>query len=151
MHTIHFGRWFGSLYRKTQTYMKESFKTLGLGFSDSIVLVTVCIHEGISQDEISSRLAIDKAVTAKSVKNLESKGLITREVNSANQRIKKVFPTSAGLATKARIDDSVEVWNRAIMKDLSKEELEYIFPALRKIAHTATSINIEAFLNNHRS
>ena len=102
MHTIHFGRWFGSLYRKTQTYMKESFKTLGLGFSDSIVLVTVCIHEGISQDEISSRLAIDKAVTAKSVKNLESKGLITREVNSANQRIKKVFPTSAGLATKAR-------------------------------------------------
>ncbi len=151
MHTIHFGRWFGALYRKTQTYMKESFKELGLGFSDSIVLVTACIHEGISQDEISSKLAIDKAVTAKSIKNLEGKGLIKRETHSGNLRMKKVFPTPDGLAMKERIDHFVAMWNRAIVQDLNEEELKYIFPALRKMALTATSINIESFLYERRS
>lgn len=150
MNTVHFGRWFGALYRKTQTYMKESFKELGLGFSDSIVLITACIHAGISQDEISSKLAIDKAVTAKSIKNLEAKGFVTRELHSANLRIKKVFPTQDGLAMKERIDHIVEIWNREIMRDLTEEELKNVFPALRKMALVATGINIETFLCEHR-
>lgn len=143
---VHFGRWFGSLYRKTQSYMKESFKELGLGFVDSIVLVVGIMHEGITQDEIANKLAIAKAVVAKSVKSLEANGLIYRMVNESDMREKHVYGTPKGLEIKKFIDEKVEAWNIMLVEDLSEEERKHVFPALRKLSHTATRASIPEFI-----
>ena len=143
---VHFGRWFGSLYRKTQSYMKESFKELGLGFVDSIVLVVGIMHEGITQDEIAQKLAIAKAVVAKSVKVLEAKGFIYRKVNENDMREKHVFGTPEGIEVKKQIDEKVELWNIMLVEDLTEEERRFVFPALRKLSHTATKTSIPEFI-----
>lgn len=147
--TIHFSRWLGALYRRTNTFMKESFKGLGLGFPDSNVLIICSIHEGISQEEISSKLAVDKAVTAKSVKWLEEQGLIRREADEADLRIKRVYPTPKGIAIKKRMDQYMETWTLKVVESLTVEELNHLFPALRKMSLTARQVPIPELMDEH--
>ena len=67
---------FGILYRTFLNYISKSIASKDLSFSDSVFLVNIGENEGISQEEIASALAIDKAAIARSVKNMERKGYI---------------------------------------------------------------------------
>ena len=147
---VHFGRWFGALYRRTQTYMKESFKDVGISFVESVLLVSAAIHEGITQDEMASKLGLAPAVVAKGLKTLEAKKLVHRQVNEANMREKHVSATPEGLELKKQIDHRVEVWNQLILEPLNDEERVHIFPALRKMSRYATQVFIHDFIQKSR-
>lgn len=131
--------------------MTAAFRWLGMGFSEMVVLLAVCKHEGSSQDDISQSLAIDKAVTAKSVKALEANGYIRRENHPSNGRMKQVFSTPEGRLLKSRIDAAVAVWNEYILADLTPNERTVMYSALRKMARVATTISLDDVLERARA
>lgn len=64
----------GILHRQTQTYIAAIGSTLDISFSECILLMNIYGNEGITQEELSALLFIDKAATARSLQSLEKKG-----------------------------------------------------------------------------
>ena len=115
-------RSFGVLYRTFIQYMSNEAAIQDISFSDSMFLVTIGEKEGISQEEISSLLAIDKAAVARSVKNLVANGYARVEKFEGNKKTKRLFLTDEGRSLYASILKSQHGWLDAMLKDLQKSQ-----------------------------
>lgn len=89
-------RAFGILYRTFLSYATKSLLKDDLSYSDSIFLVNIGGREGITQEEISNTLAIDKAAVARSVKNMQSKGYVKAVQSNSDRRAKELYLTDDG-------------------------------------------------------
>jgi DNA-binding MarR family transcriptional regulator len=144
MQHIHFGRYYGTFYRKTMLFMREGFRPLGLTFTEGIMLVMICKSPGVIQEEIANRLAIDKAAAARAVKKLEEAGLAERRADPKNLRVKKVFPTRKAKPVKKRIDQVVNRWNEIAFSGFSDEQQENIVLGLHQIRDRSLEADIAA-------
>jgi DNA-binding MarR family transcriptional regulator len=144
MHDIHFGRYYGSMYRKTMIFMRESFKHLGITFSEAIVLILVCETPGIIQDAVANALSLDKAAVARSLKRLETMGFLRRQGDKANQRVKMAYPTQKALPYKQAADNIMARWNSILMADFQEEEQLRIVVYFQSMRDRALSADIQS-------
>lgn len=142
MKNIGFGRSYGALARRTNLFMKEAFKQLDITFFESIVLIFICDHPGVIQDDIANALSVDKAAVTRSVKQLEKYSLIERKEDLNNGRVKKVFPTNNSVEYSVKIAAILDHWNDIILADYNEEELSLLLTAFAKMSARAISADI---------
>jgi len=140
---IHFGRNYGAMYRKTTMFIRECFKPFGVTFAEMIILTYVLDYPGTSQDDIARNLAVDKTAIARSIKNLETLGLLVRKENFENQRMKMVYATPKAHEYKAHFDKVMHRWNEILLMDFSDEEQEFILSAFARMRRQAIEADIE--------
>ncbi|HWJ03616.1 MAG TPA: MarR family transcriptional regulator, partial [Verrucomicrobiae bacterium] len=75
-----------TLYRYGQAYIAKRIGALDIGSGQYIFLMTLFRKGGISQEELSCYLRIDKGTTAKAIKKLEDGGYIKRETDLKDKR-----------------------------------------------------------------
>lgn len=145
---FHFGRWFGSLYRKTQAFIKEVTKALDLDLSyvETIFLINSSLNKGITQEELCGLLTIDRTVGTRALQNLEAKGMIYRLTDEADQRCKRVYPTEKGQRINERIDFYMREWTGNIIEDLTIEECAHVVSALQKMSRRTSEIPLKDFI-----
>jgi DNA-binding MarR family transcriptional regulator len=88
-----FGYKISQLHRLIQLHTAATFEPLGLGAYQVPFVAELFREEGQTQDQLSARLHIDKAATARTLAKLEQRGLVVRRVNSANRRQKLIYLT----------------------------------------------------------
>lgn len=145
---IHFGSYYGAFYRKIQLFMREVFKKFDLNFVDGIILIFVCDNPGVIQDHIVYKLSLDKAAVARSLKLLEGLGLLTRMIDTHNQRTKLVYPTEQAACYKEYFDKALIAWNKVLMKDMSEEERDMLVLSMSKMRDASIDIDVEQVLSS---
>jgi DNA-binding MarR family transcriptional regulator len=100
-------------------------------------LLALYKKDGISQEEISGHLKIDKATTAKAIKRLENEGYIKRDINSEDKRAYKVFLTQNAFEIKPAIKNVLRNWSDILSEGLSKDEKSLVLELLSKMAKNA--------------
>ncbi len=143
MDELHYLNYCGSIYRKSQLFIKAALTDRNMNFSDAMVLIHVCANPGTIQDEISINLSIDKSVVARSLKILVSSGLVTRQEDPTNQRVKKVYPTESAEEFILFWNKVITQWNKTILAGLSPEERIAAVETSYKIKTAAISANIQ--------
>jgi DNA-binding MarR family transcriptional regulator len=88
---------------------------------------------GLSQDEITHALEIDKATTARALKNLEDNGYIERKSDEKDKRIKRVFLTKKGADIKDELKKAAEVWEEKVTQGIEEEKMEIFLDVLDKM------------------
>ena len=78
------GRRINLLFRLTMSYLRLEMKKLGIGAGDYTFLIILFFLPGLSQDELSRLLHVDKSYTARSVARLEKMGLVERKPDRKN-------------------------------------------------------------------
>lgn len=146
METIHFASYGGIFFRKSQAFMKAAFKKIGLSFVDSIVLINVCEHPEIIQDQIAANLALDAAAVARSLKQMEADGLVTREIDENNQRTKKVHATAKGKKSKVYIDTVMKRWNEHALEGFTEAEKKSVIAGLLRLSRNVSSVDMDTLL-----
>lgn len=73
------GRLISILYRKNQIYLNAAMKPLNITTAEQPILMYLYRHNAVTQEEISTYLQVDKALTARTVQSLIKKGLDMRE------------------------------------------------------------------------
>jgi DNA-binding MarR family transcriptional regulator len=136
----HFASYGGVFFRKSQAYMKAAFKEFGFSFVEAIVLINVCENPGIIQEKIAYNLALDDAAVARSLKQMESRGLLRREIDPGNQRTKKVHVLPEGCKYKMEMDRIMERWNAILLDGLPEHEIDCIVSALQQLRHRAVDL-----------
>ena len=82
------------LARKGQMYMGTMLKhKYNITAAEQPFFMALQRCEGVSQEELTEMVCVDKAVTTRVVRTLEEKGYLTRVKDTQDRRQNRIYPT----------------------------------------------------------
>ena len=83
--------WICLISRLSMRYVGGEMNRMGFGPGQFFLLSELYTEEGLSQDELSRRVGVDKSNTSRALVKLEHYGLVQRKSDQQNHKVKKVF------------------------------------------------------------
>ncbi|WP_068965826.1 MarR family transcriptional regulator [Desulfosporosinus sp. BG] len=131
------------LYRYGQSYIAKRLEYLNIGSGQYVFLMTLFRKGGISQEELSNHLKIDKGTTAKAIKKLEEEGYLVRNPDLRDKRAYKISLTPKALEVIPAIQAAAKDWENLITSGLSEEESSRVEQILQRMAENTCHFKIE--------
>ena len=125
------------LYRRAQLYICGRLKQFGLVGEDHKMLLFICDHDGLSQDQIVFYTKLDKGTVARSMTRLEELGYIARHSDPSDKRKNAVYPTEEGFAVKAEILPVISDWIGSALVGFDETEKSLILDLCNRAAHNS--------------
>ena len=110
------------LYRRSHIWLNNGCTHVDLTGAQALLILIVCDFDGLTQDEITKRLSLDKSVIAKTVNKLEELGFLLRTPNARDKRTYDVRPTERAWEAYPFIKEQVEECFRRMTRTMSEEE-----------------------------
>jgi len=126
-----------TLYRITQAYTDEALKKYELSNGTYPFLMKLNEKEGISQNQISKELSVDKAMSARSISRLIELGYITKEHDELDSRAYKLYLTDKARAIIPDIRGIIYNWIDFITEDFEEDEKDQIVKLAEKALNNA--------------
>jgi DNA-binding MarR family transcriptional regulator len=111
-------------------------KPYNIGSGQYAFLLTLYRNDGISQEELSNKLMIDKGTTARAIDKLEKAGYVVRRTNPKDRRAYNVFITDKAVELKPILYDKMGSWTDILVADLSQEERDMVYVILKKMVNS---------------
>ncbi len=131
--SFNINRLISRLERRRKKYINEKFSAQGLKGSMFIFLLILSNNPGSTQDFMAERMDMDKSNVARMARELEEHGYIKRVTCPDNRRRYGVFPTDAGAALIAEINEQLNDYDRMITAGLSEDEYRAEIEILTKM------------------
>ena len=90
-------------------------------------------NPGITQEQISERLGMDRGTTARSVAALEEQGFIIRETDKRDRRINHIYATEKAEQLREQLYDVSDKLHSVYMADFTDEEKRQLSALLLKM------------------
>lgn len=133
------GKLFSVIHRYARHFFESEFSNLDIGHGPRNFLAALSLREGITQEELSETLMMDKTTTARSVKRLVEKGYVSRRKDEQDHRKYRLFLTEKGKILAPDLWTAREKWTRTLCRGFSEEEQKQIHRFLKRIAENAAS------------
>ncbi len=130
-------KWISVLYRHRKKFMSKRLEQYGSVGGFFALMLTVSLHDGSSQEQISDYLKIDKTTTAKAIKKLEDEGYIRRETDSSDKRVNRVYLTQKSFDIIPEIKATLLEWDDLIDAGITEEAYQQTVETLHKMAENA--------------
>ena len=130
--------------RCTTQYRSEALAPMGLKACHASYLTEICANPGISQDQLASRICINKSNVARQAAILEEDGFITRTPSATDKRIMKLFPTQKTLELLPQINQILVGLECCLTSDMTEEEKNLLENLLSRTLAKAAS-----WMENH--
>jgi DNA-binding MarR family transcriptional regulator len=131
------GKYFSIIHRYGYSFFEKQLAHLNISGGDLSYIFVISRNEGLSQDELSTSLGVDKTTTARIVKKLLSLGYVARHHDHNDKRIYRLYLTPQARAIIPQIRKTLKAWNTAISRGLSATEKAQLQKALRHMAENA--------------
>lgn len=82
----------------------------------------ICECPGLTQDQLASKLQIDKGTVAKTLQQILAFGFITRRNSPRDRRVNQLYPTQKALDIYPQIMETARLWTRHIFSGFTKDE-----------------------------
>ena len=129
--------WICFISRLSTRFVGSEMSRLGFGPGQFFLLSELYAQEGLSQDELSQRVGVDKSNTSRALAKLEQFGLIRRRSDPNNHKVKKVYLRSRALKVRDEFKKIQRQWNTKLLKGFTKTEKAALIASLIKIAGNA--------------
>ena len=104
------------LFRQMNLFLNRELLDEKLTSSDVLYLALLYEQDGRTQDEMAEAYTVDRAATTRSLQGLEKKGLVRREVDTFDRRIRRVYLTEKAMQYRTAIrrmaDDLADAYPR---------------------------------------
>lgn len=138
------GRYINILHRMAGIYLGKELPALNISPGQYIFLAELFDEHGLSQDELTEKVYVDKANTARALKKLEDNGFIKREVDENNKRIKRAYLEPSANEIKDDFWKILQGWSEVLTKDIPENRQKQLLEDLHKMAG-----NAEKFLQRY--
>ncbi|WP_320170269.1 MarR family transcriptional regulator [Maridesulfovibrio sp.] len=115
-------RMVSKLNRLTLNSLSEPLASVGIARGTLPFLMEVYCREGIIQEDITRILTIDRAATARALRQLEENSLVEREEDSEDRRCKRVYPTDKALEMRDDIMDILKKQREIMFAGFDEKE-----------------------------
>lgn len=127
------GRLISILHRQSQIYINCVLKEFNITSAEYAFLLSLYRKDGVTQDELSTYLYIDKSATARAIKSLEEKGYVVRSKDPADKRCNRVYLSEKANSYKDEIKGRVFSWSEFLTEDMDKETIDMAFTILESM------------------
>jgi MarR family transcriptional regulator, organic hydroperoxide resistance regulator len=121
------------LAKRLRLEFESRLAPLGIHAGQDRLLQELWIEDGITQRQLIERLSVEPPTVTGILQRLEREGLLSREPDSDNRRVQRVFLTEAGRL----LEDPVRgVWREVeeeFLRELSRPERDQLLSLLSKL------------------
>lgn len=135
-----FGKWISIIHRNLCAYMNQSLPGSDIGYGPKRFLIEIALFPGLTQEEVSERLLMDKTTTARAVKELEKKGYITRKRDPEDKRCRRLWPTEQGKVFAPKVIEARKKAQETLAQGFTEEERERLAILLQNLAQNASHL-----------
>lgn len=128
------GRLVSCISRLSYAFIKRRLGKLRIGRGQFFFLKVLSRHDGISQNELSEMLTIDKATTARAIKKLQDQGYVTRRPDPHDNRINRLSLTVEGWAICTELDRVSRELEDSLLQGFSSDEKATLQDFLQQMA-----------------
>jgi DNA-binding MarR family transcriptional regulator len=120
--------------------MNQSLPGCDIGYGPKRFLIEIALFPGLTQEEVSERLLMDKTTTARAVKELEKKGYITRKRDPEDRRCRRLWPTEQGKAFAPKVIEARKKAQEALAQGFTTKERARLAILLQNLAQNASHL-----------
>lgn len=128
----------GIIARALDSIANLEFREMDLARGQYLYLVRIAERPGIIQEELSDLLKVDRSTVARSVKKLESKGLIEQRSAANNRKNKEWFVTEKGAELYPLILAENDHSERVSLENFSANERKELEDMLVRVRENIT-------------
>ena len=125
--------------RCSQLYRSERLAEVGLNGGQYVYISNVCRNPGISQEQMSRQILINKSNVARQLASLEQNGFVRREPDAKDRRVMRVYPTERAMEVYPYIQQVLADWRHYLTEDFSDEEREQLDSLLERVLEKAAA------------
>ena len=127
------GKYISQIYRKGRSFINRGLAQYDMGYGQMLFLLQLYRQDGISQEELSEKLSIDKGTTARSIKKLEKEGFIIRVKDEHDKRAYKIYLTDKSKEKQNDVCNVLQEWESILTENITEEERDTLINILKKI------------------
>ncbi len=132
-------KYINTISRCAILYRNEKLESEGLNGYQHTYLLIICNNPGISQENLTKRIYVNKSNVARQLALLEQNGFVTRQPCEKDKRVMLVFPTQKAFDIYPRVKAFISEWNSYLCEDFTQEECSLLLSMLTHITDKATS------------
>src|SRR5690554_634631 len=140
------GRLISILHRQSQIYINYALKDYNITSAECAFILYLARNEGVTQDEMSSYLYINKSATTRAIKSLENKGYVIKCKDNNDKRCNRIYMSDLAKKNIKKIIHKVHLWSDFLSKDLDTKTHDLIVDALEKIVDKVENTNLKRLL-----
>ena len=125
------------LFRLCMMHLRDEMKNLGFGAGDYPFLALLFFEEGVSQDELSRRMRVDKSYTARALAKLEKMGMVQRRPDPDEHRKKLVFLSQKSRDMETTFFAMLKNWHQVLIRDIPPDDLPVIQSGMDRMIENA--------------
>lgn len=119
--------------RRAQLCVGEIAKKYDLSAAEQPFFMAICKQNGLTQEELTSLVGVDKAMTTRAIHSLESKGFIVRKQDEKDKRQKLVYKTKKVDLIEANLRTDLLKFNDYFTSRIDESELEIFMSILNRM------------------
>ncbi len=139
------GKWISIIYRHSMMHANEQLKRYKITGSQLIFFIAIVDMAGITQEELSDYLKINKSTTTKAIKSLEKNGYINRIISKKDARAYNLYPTKKATELRKKIRDLAFEWDNILIEGFNEQEKKHIYKLIELMAD-----NVVKYINKKR-
>ena len=136
------GKLISMISRGQEIYLNHQLKDLDINSTQLMLLFEISHQNNLNQEKIASRCNFNKGAVARSIRKLEEKELIIREIDEKNRRQNKISLTPKGEEIIKKGIDVLNIWEDEVFNDYLIDEIT-LKKVLKDIAVRTIEMNEE--------
>lgn len=123
--------------RSSTQYLDEKLSAEGLRGYHAKYVLNICAYPGLSQEELSRRIFVNKSNVTRQLRFLEKEGYIERMPHGGDKRKILIYPTPKALRARDKIRALNGEWREKLTEGFTKEEEEELSRLTLKLYENA--------------
>lgn len=129
--------------KKSQIYLGSKVAKYDLTVAECPFFMTLQQQEGITQEELTALVGVDKAMTTRAVSSLEKKGFLRRMQDEQDRRKNLIYPTEKSRRLHPMVKEELQAFNRLLTGGIDEKTLEIFYDALGQMEKNLADIQQE--------
>ena len=140
-------RWISIIHRYGQSYLEKQCDGMDIGYGHIAFIRALSRRDGLSQEELSEVLSIDKTTTARAIKTMVELGYVSRSPDSTDRRIYRLSLTTKAAAIIPIIKESLRTLSEVLSGGFSEDERHLVLGLLKRMAENAKVFKENGFVH----
>ena len=108
--------------RSAEVFREERLKDCGIRGCQSKYVLVIAQNPGVSQEDISRMLFVNKSNVARQIGFLETAGFVKKVGNDKDRRAVHLYPTEKLLGALPRVKEVLAEWRALVTEGFTEEE-----------------------------